>query len=94
MLLFESIITVYLLEEDVSRELIESHSWADNGTLETTKRTCFNAISNAMTFAVSNVGGRQIFGDWLATAALKAVDDNYAKVLKFLDDLVDKRIKK
>ena len=36
MLLFESIITVYLLEEDVSRDLIESHSWADNGIIETT----------------------------------------------------------
>ena len=47
-----------------------------------------------MSFAISNVAGRQLFGDWSATAALKASDDNFEKVLKFLDDLVEKRIKK
>ena len=86
--IFESIITMYLLERDVSGDMLDAMVIETDGSIKQTKLPFFEAMNNAIMVGQSQIASKEIFGDYNVTAIMRAAKFNYEQFYVAIDKLV------
>ena len=68
---------MYLLERDVSGDMLEAKVIESDGSIKQKKLPFFEALNNAMMVASSQTASKSIFGSFNVTAVMRAANFNF-----------------
>ena len=86
--LFESVITMFLLERDVSDDQVEMNVIKEDGSIVKEKLKFFDALNNAFATSQCSTVSKALFGEWPVTATLRASLENW----NIFTDVIDKQV--
>ena len=90
--IFESVMTMYLLERDISGDMIEAKVIEADGSIKSKTLPFFEALNNSLAVGASQSASKYVFGRLNVTAIMRAASFNWLKLSSAIDDIVVKQM--